>query len=365
MSATGVSPPRAEVYPAAPRVSRLASLDQLRGYTMAGMFLVNFIAPYAAAPDLLRHHRTYCSYADTIMPHFLFAVGFALRLAHARRVEQVGPRAATARVLRRSLLLLLVGVAFYSLDDSPWRRLAHFDLVGWLGLMFQTLVHIAVTTVWVLPIIRARPAALAAFAAGCGLLHLGLSQAFYLDWTRAHTTIDGGLLGFLTWTIPTLAGAWACDLLSSRAPRAALPPLVVVGAALSLLGAALSLVGEASTLPFVDRPGVSYDDVDVWTMSLRSGSVTYQTFAAGLSLLAFAAFIVLCDLGGFTLGVLRTLGTNPLAGYLLHGVITTGVQALVPRDASFAVVFAGCAVAFALTWGALRVLEARGLYLRL
>src|SRR5437867_9369959 len=94
--------------PISPR-RRIASLDQFRGYTVAGMLLVNFLGGYAAWPDVLKHHNTYCSYADTIMPQFFFAVGFAFRLTFLRRVAAVGPRAAVLSTLRRALGLLLVG----------------------------------------------------------------------------------------------------------------------------------------------------------------------------------------------------------------------------------------------------------------
>ncbi|MEZ6151431.1 MAG: hypothetical protein R3C09_15020 [Pirellulaceae bacterium] len=52
------------------------------------MFLVNYFGSYAVCPQVLRHTHDYRSYADTIMPHFLFAVGFALRLTFGRRVER-------------------------------------------------------------------------------------------------------------------------------------------------------------------------------------------------------------------------------------------------------------------------------------
>ncbi len=73
---------------------RLASLDQFRGYTVAGMFLVNFVGSYPESPALLKHHNTYCSYADTIMPQFFFAVGFAYRMTLLKRLQAVGPRRA-------------------------------------------------------------------------------------------------------------------------------------------------------------------------------------------------------------------------------------------------------------------------------
>ncbi len=81
-----------------PASRRIVSLDQFRGYTVAGMLLVNFLGGYQAVPAILKHHNTYCSYADTIMPQFFFAVGFAYRLTFLRRV---GSRVAGRRSSRR------------------------------------------------------------------------------------------------------------------------------------------------------------------------------------------------------------------------------------------------------------------------
>src|SRR5262249_22987681 len=56
---------------ASPESGRIASLDQFRGYTVLGMFFVNFIGHFAviaALAPVVKHHNTYCSYADTIMP---------------------------------------------------------------------------------------------------------------------------------------------------------------------------------------------------------------------------------------------------------------------------------------------------------
>ena len=70
--------------------ARIHSMDQFRGYTMAGMFLVNFVGAFAVTHPLLKHHNTYNSYADTIMPHFFFAVGFSMRLVMLRNIAQMG-----------------------------------------------------------------------------------------------------------------------------------------------------------------------------------------------------------------------------------------------------------------------------------
>lgn len=58
------------------------------------MFLVNFAGGFQATPDILRHHNTWCSFADTVMPQFFFAVGMALRLVMLRDAERHSPSAA-------------------------------------------------------------------------------------------------------------------------------------------------------------------------------------------------------------------------------------------------------------------------------
>ncbi|MEJ7636974.1 MAG: heparan-alpha-glucosaminide N-acetyltransferase domain-containing protein [Singulisphaera sp.] len=93
-----------------PTAERVVSLDQFRGYTVAGMILVNFLGDYHSVPAWLKHHNTYNSYPDTIMPQFFFAVGFAYRLTFLKRREREGTEAAFAGVTRRCLGLILLGV---------------------------------------------------------------------------------------------------------------------------------------------------------------------------------------------------------------------------------------------------------------
>ena len=146
----------------APLTGRLLSLDQFRGYTVAAMFFVNYGGNFAAVPAVLKHHHTYCSLADTVMPQFLFAVGFALRLVVLRNLQKSGARTTWLRALRRIGLLLVLGLAFYHLDwdTTRWDGLLHPIWRPWGEAQlwrdaFETLVHIAVTSLWVLPVIAA------------------------------------------------------------------------------------------------------------------------------------------------------------------------------------------------------------------
>ena len=214
---------------AGPDPGRIASLDQFRGYTVLGMFVVNFLGPFAvidAVAPVLKHHHTYCSYADTIMPQFFFAVGFAYRLTFLKRWQAAGLPAACLKAVRRNLGLILLGAVVYHLDGkyTSWAQLTDLGVGGFVTTafqrnVFQTLVHIGVTSLWVLPVIGARPAVRVAFAAGSGLLHLGLSDDFYYAWVMKRPGIDGGPLGFLTWTVPLLVGSLAYDaVMAAREP---------------------------------------------------------------------------------------------------------------------------------------------------
>ncbi len=198
------------------RTDRISSLDQFRGYTVAGMFLVNFASSFDVTPVLLTHQNNFCSYADTVMPQFFFAVGFAFRLTFARRVEAEGAARAYRRVLQRIFGLALIAMVIYTFPPiaQTWEQFVQLGLGHWIRLAlkawFQTLMHIAVTSLWILPVIRGSSATRVAFAVASAALHLAASHWFYYDWVQTGG-IDGGVLGFLTWTIPMIAGTLACD----------------------------------------------------------------------------------------------------------------------------------------------------------
>jgi predicted acyltransferase len=244
---------------AAPRApsQRLTSLDQFRGYTMFGMLLVNFLGGYkAVCPYILRHHHDYCSYADTIMPQFLFAAGFAMRLSLGRRLE-AGGKMPWGRAIRRVLGLALVAIAWYSFC-SLGEIIEHFQVAkfidkdheDWLDIifvlfkreLFQTLLHIAATSLWILPVITSSWTVRLWYAVGSGLLHVLISWWFNYHWVYADPSgVDGGPLGFLTWSIPALCGTLACDAVRASG--------VAAGGRIALCGIGLMLLGWTISIP--------------------------------------------------------------------------------------------------------------------
>jgi predicted acyltransferase len=366
--------------------SRLTSLDQFRGYTVAGMFLVNFVGSFEAIKaslPILKHHHTYCSYADTIMPQFFFAVGFAYRLTFLRRREKLGEQSAYWHVVTRSLGLLLVALIIHRLDGQydSWSKLQEVGLWGVVSTafqrnFFQTLTHIAVTSLWVMPVIAARPMWRIAYAIFSAVLFHALSEWWYYDWVMQRPGIDGGPLGFLTWTIPLIAGTLAYDWVAA----AKSPPIVrlmFAGIVVMAIGYGLSCVNLLT--PPNDVP-VSSDwksilneppfvppsrPVNIWTMTQRGGSVSYLTFGAGFSFAIYALFVLACDIGKMQIGVFRTLGTNALVGYILHSLVNQTIKPFIPKDSPLWYVMSGFAVSFAICYLVLRHLEKQRIFLRL
>jgi predicted acyltransferase len=380
---------------------RIVSLDQFRGYTVLGMFFVNFLGHFDdAVGPIWKHHNTYCSYADTIMPQFFFAVGFAYRLTLLRRLASDGPLKAYLHVLWRCLGLILIGLMMYHLDGQfeRWSDLRQQLDKGWWEFVksafgrepFQTLVHIAVTSLWVMPVIAAGPLFRILFMIGSAGLHLYLSYQFYYDWVWTKPGIDGGPLGFMTWTIPLLAGSIAHDFLSRDSKSLAIAKSFFWGCVLMMAGYGFSCLntvtnpnhpqgtGLAAYLaepPFVAPPeGLERRQpaqpgperrMNIWTMSQRAGSVSYLTFSAGLSMSFYALFILLCDVGALQIGVFRTLGSNALAAYIVGGMVAGLVKPYCPKDAPLWFALSALAVYFLIIYLILRYLEKHKLYLRL
>ena len=78
------------------------------------------------------------------------------------------------------------------------------------------------TSIWVLPVIAAGTMVRVAYLVASAGLHLGLSYVFYFHHAWNLPVIDGGPLGFLTWTIPLLVGSLAYDAMVPK-PRGLQP----------------------------------------------------------------------------------------------------------------------------------------------
>lgn len=398
--------------PAAPR-ERLPSLDQFRGYTVVGMLLVNFVGSFAACPQVLKHSHDYLSYADTIMPQFLFAVGFAFRLTFGRRAELQSNSRAYARMVRRLLGLVLISLLIYQVGPraASWQELSGQSL--WETFRdplkrdwFQTLMHIAVTSLWILPVIRANASIRILWMVASAIAHVLLSYWFNFEWVNSPPNgIDGGPLGFLTWTIPAIVGTLACDALATAGGRSVTTQLISWSLFLMALGYLFScgtrlydvspsqveqwrhqklaedpvflprevvtqriesagLASLTAEPPFFSPPNRDHRKWNYWMMSQRAATLSYLTFAAGFSLAVFTLFHIACDHYGWQLGFFRTFGTNAIAAYVLHDLVGEALKPFIPGDSPGWYVAAAVLVFFAINWLVIRHFEKQGIYLR-
>jgi predicted acyltransferase len=396
-------------------------MDQFRGYTVAAMVLVNFVGDFDLTPGIFGHHNTYLSYADTIMPAFHFAVGFALRLTLLRRLPTEG-RWVYVRLVRRCLALILLSLVL-TLPDLKfeswsslhaaglWDTLAGFMKCGFWG----TLAIIGLTSLWVSSVIASSAWMRIAFLLVCAALYLVFSDLFYFQFMYARPNwldqfwgarnvrgLDGGPLGFLAWCIPQLLGSLAYDAVA-RGPRVlAVLRLLGYGLLVGGLGYGLSCLsmlypvtnppsddeGEIQIAaapvrpprierlakdpraflappPFVQPEASAQRQMNYWLMCKRVVSLPFILAASGIALVLYAVFVLLCDLGGLHIGVFRTFGQNALAAYVLHEMVARALHGFTPEDSPAWWILTTFALFAGTTYGLVRALETRGIFIRM
>ena len=99
-------------------MTRLLSVDVLRGLTVAAMVLVNNPGTWQAIYPPLRHAAWHgWTPTDVIFPFFVFIVGVAIPLALAPRLARDGRAEVAVKVVRRSIVIFALGIV---LNGFPW-----------------------------------------------------------------------------------------------------------------------------------------------------------------------------------------------------------------------------------------------------
>lgn len=106
--------------------NRYYSLDVFRGATVALMILVNNPGSWSHIYAPLEHAPWHgCTPTDLVFPFFLFAVGNAMAFVMPR-LQQAGPSVFWSKVIKRTLLIFLIGLL---LNLSPFVRWDNDHLV--------------------------------------------------------------------------------------------------------------------------------------------------------------------------------------------------------------------------------------------
>ena len=351
---------------------RLASLDALRGLTVAGMLLVNDPGDWDHVYWPLEHAAWHgCTPTDLVFPFFLFVMGVSVALAILPRLEQgVAPGRLRDAALWRALRILALGLAINALAAwwLPGREMRWPGVLQRIGVCFAIVAAFAIYTPR-----RAWWIAIVALLAGYTILLL--SGGTLAKWDNIVDRIDGAVFGPYVWDhnpatgqvhdpegLPATLPAIASSLLGLCAGvwlRAAqLRRLFAAGVAALALGAAWSV-----WMPL---------NKNLWTPS-------FVLWTGGWAMLALLACHWLVDRRGWpALG--RRFGVNAIAAYAGSELMQILLPALGWQEPLYRHLFAGWltplagpyvaslawAVAFvALWWAIVWAMDRRRLYLKL
>jgi predicted acyltransferase len=355
---------------------RMVSVDQLRGYAIFGMLIVNaqslFFEPIqgtfesAGAKEFFdaflyqtSHHRTAFTYADTIAPLFLFVVGMGMRISWLRRSGAMGFWKNRKSLIKRYVLLVLIAFALYA---------------GWL---WDALMDIGLAGLLAIPLIDTKPRTrvLAAFAYlavyqcifmstsyGTWLVHgqFSLEDPTYipllvrllpLDDELFGAALNGGLLGPLSWVMMLLFGSVAYDILAERSEKKFLLICLGWGVGLCALGFALH----------VEWSGMK----EAWPFSASYMTAPFSLWATGLCFFHLLAFYIICDILHLRLPSFTSVGMNPLVIYIAQSLFLDVAEDFAPDRLGL---FAGL-VGFLAFWsvfaGAAYAMKRRNIYIKL
>lgn len=277
---------------------RLLSLDFLRGGAIFFMVLLNALYFYEAVPSWLKHAPDDgLTLPDLGVPIFLFALGVAYRISLERWLEKSGRKKAIVHYVLRYLVLWAFGFfgELMVFGHFTWGVLA---TIGAVGLYCLPLLFLP-------PLVRLILSLLLLLAYQ-GAIMAGVPVYFIQDGL-------GGPLATFAWGFVVIAASSCGNWMKERFIQKKMLFSLAGGIILLVLGFLLSFF-----IPF----------------NKHKVSLSYVIFTTGLSLIIFLISFILIDIWKIKVPVFIILGKNPLIIYMLSGVLTLGLNAITPLDAS-------------------------------
>ncbi len=297
---------------------RLVSLDAFRGFTVAGMILVNSPGSWTQAyPQLLHAHWNGWTFTDWIFPFFLYIVGVSMTYSMANRLERGDSRIDLFKqVVRRAAIIFFLG---FVLNIVPR---FNFETVRIPGVLQRIAICYAIgaaimlnfkpraQALWIAGLLLGYMAAMYLIPVpelGAGFMEPGKNLAAYIDslfltghmWVQSKTWDPEGILSTFPAVATTLFGSLTGYLLRSEMSRAEKAAwMLFAGVGCLLLGGVWDWY-----MPI---------NKSLWTSS-------YAVFMAGWALLMFGSFYWIIDVQGWQKWAkfFVVYGMNALASYFL------------------------------------------------
>ncbi len=315
---------------AEPRPGRLMSLDALRGFTMFWIIGGDSIGSALAGTEptglmkLLSEQLEHVKWEgfrfyDLIFPTFVFIVGVSLVFSLSRIDATGGRPAAVRRIVRRTVLLYLLGIFYYGAWGQGWEHVRLLGVLQRIALCYGAAALLFLyfsprgLAIWAVGILIGYWALLALVPVpGVGAGHYAEGQNL-TNWLDAHylplRKWDGdhdpeGLLSTLPAIVTCLLGVFAGLLM--RDSRRTGPEKLLWLAAGGTVSVVVGLLWGLE-FPIIKK---------LWTSS-------YVLLAGGCSALLLALFYGLIDLQGWRKWAqpFVWIGLNPIAIYLLSNLI--------------------------------------------
>lgn len=288
-------------------MKRLASLDVLRGCTVAAMLLVNDPGDWGHVYAPLDHAAwNGCTPTDLIFPTFLFVVGVSVALGLLPRLEQgAEPGPLMRAALWRALRIVALGVA---INVLAWLLMpgAHLRFPGVLQRIGVCFAGVAVFAIYTRP--RTQWAAIVLLLLGYAtLLWWGGSLA---PWANITSRVDSAVFGRFVYLIDPASGrGHDPEGLLSTLPSLATALLGLRAGCWLREGRTRMLLTAGVTVLLLGALWARWQPLNknLWTPS-------FVLWCAGWSTLALLLFHVLIDRYGWPpLG--RRFGINAIAAY--------------------------------------------------
>jgi len=287
---------------------RIESLDQLRGFAILSMVLVNVLGYYPIMPETFRHNlEDGFRFADFVAPLFVFLVGIGFRISFLKNQNSHGKWHAIKKSVHRFTILFIVSVFVY-----------HFSLNR---MFWDALTEIAIAGIFAIPVIGSAkqwPRILIAFA------FLGLFPT---------ARILGLQFEPFVWVFPLLIGSLVADWIDDR--KKMILRTLIWGICLSLAGALIAIV----------VPNAIF--------------ITY----IGCSFLITFCFYYIADVWKKPFPHLSTLGKNAIVVYILHYLIRNDLRSYIHSDAGYALALASFVIVYIGCYATAKYLERRNYFI--
>ena len=352
--------------------TRFASVDALRGITVAAMLLVNNPGDWGHVYAPLLHADWHgCTPTDLVFPFFLFIVGVSIALGIVPRVEAGADISLLRRtVLIRAAKIIGLGLALHLLSfllmDKEWFR--PWGVLQRIGLCFAVVGFLALHSK-----VRLQWAVITGLLLGYwGLLLIGGS---FEPWINLASRIDTALLGPLLYQFDPATGL-------GHDPEGLLSTLPAI--ATTLLGLrAGDWLRRGRTMRLVCAGLVALVLGLLWSqwfpLNKNLWTSSYVLWTAGWAMLGLAVAHVLIDRRQWpALG--RSFGVNAIAAYVGSAAMVYLLAGIGWWEPIYRIGFANWmtprfgpylpSLAFALSfvffwWLVVRVMDKRGWYVKI